>query len=434
MKKIFLFLIAFLCISITYSQSKITITANYPDATFYKVIGDQIIKPALGVGSIILKLDKKGLNKIKVVKEGFEDLEKQYPRTRKWPKNVQVSIENRVVELNVEPYDAVIFVDGNAVGSKNYNLILKKDASATVEITKKGFKSIVKNYYNKEGKEVPPNNVNLTLVDRLIQVKVTPADAEIFANKNSKGIGSSDVVIPKGECVLIQVKKDGFINEEKVFCNKDNEGSIPINHHFNLTDRLVKVEATPSDAEIFVDGKVVGVGTYDLKVPFNNCVEVIVKKESFLNIKKNYCNSNDYQEPPLRDHLELIEDEAHKQSISTDLANVNFTIAVKPEIIEDDAWKLLGSIVTTEFDVLEVIDKETGYMRTAWQVESFNGSTIRTRIIVKLGDSSPLKYVMKISSERAEGAVSVKDDQDFEEWSRILKKYKNIIEEAQSRL
>jgi hypothetical protein len=41
---------------------------------------------------------------------------------------------------------------------------------------------------------------------------------------------------------------------------------------------------------------------------------------------------------------------------------------------------------------------------------------------------------MKISSERADGVVSVKEDQDFEEWNRILKKYKNVIEEAQSRL
>lgn len=41
---------------------------------------------------------------------------------------------------------------------------------------------------------------------------------------------------------------------------------------------------------------------------------------------------------------------------------------------------------------------------------------------------------MKISSERADGAVSVKDNQKFDEWGRILKKYKNIIEEAQSRL
>jgi len=74
-------------------------------------------------------------------------------------------------------------------------------------------------------------------------------------------------------------------------------------------------------------------------------------------------------------------------------------------------------------------------MRTAWQVQSFNGkSTIRTRVFVKLGDSNPLKYVIKISSERADGLVSVKDDQEFEEWNRILKKYQNIIEEAQSRL
>ncbi|MEX1384033.1 hypothetical protein, partial [Lutibacter sp.] len=235
MIKNFTFLVAFLYFSIAYSQSKITITANYPDATFYKVIGDQTIKPALGVGSIILKLDKKGLNKIKIVKEGFQDLIKMYPRSTKWPKNVQVTLDSRVVEFNVEPYDADIFVDGNAVGSKNYNLILKKDASSTIEIKKKGFKSIVQTYYNKEDKEVPPNSVNLTLVDRLIQVKVTPADAEIFVNNISQGIGASDVVIPKGECVLVQVRKDGFINEEKVFCNKENEGSIPINHHFNLT-------------------------------------------------------------------------------------------------------------------------------------------------------------------------------------------------------
>ncbi|REE81857.1 hypothetical protein BX611_1397 [Lutibacter oceani] len=434
MKKNLAVLIAFLSISFIYSQSKITVTANYPDATFYKVIGEEIIKPALGVGSIVLKLDKKALNKIVIVKEGFQNVIKQFPRTRKWPKNVQVSLENRLVELNVEPYDAGVYVDGIFVGNKNHRLILKKDANSTVEIKKKGFKTVSKIFYNKEGKEIPPTKVNLTLVDRLVQVKVSPADAEIFVNQNSHGIGSSDVIIPKGECVLVQVKKDGFIEEEKVFCNKDNDVNPPISHQFNLTDRLVKIEATPNDAEIYVDGKVVGVGTYDLKVPFNNCVEVIVKKESFLNIKKNYCNSNDYQEPPLRDHLELIEDEAHRQSISTDLANVNFTIVVKPDIIEDDAWKLLSSIVTTEFDVLEVIDKETGYMRTAWQVEGFNGSTVRTRIIVKLGDSNPLKYVMKISSERADGAVSVKEDQEFEEWSRILKKYKNIIEEAQSRL
>jgi hypothetical protein len=423
-----------LFINFIFSQSKIIVSANFPDAKIFKVVGNNIIEPAIGIGSVELKLNKNELNKILIEKEGYQSVIQEFPRTQKWPKTVQLNLENRVVDINVLPFDAEIYVDGHYVGKKNHKLIIKKDGNLTVEIKKKGFSPIVKTYFNSLGKEVPPLSDNLTLTNRLVQLKVSPADSEIFVNQISKGIGFSEVIIPNEECVIVQVKKDGFVTEEKVFCNKANDAEPPSNFQISLTDRLVKIEATPKDAEIIVDGKVVGVGVYDLKVPQNMCVEVLINKESFLPVKKNYCNSNDYQAPPLRDHLELLVDEAYQQSIATDLANVNFTIVVKPDVTEDDAWKLLSSIVTTEFDVLEVIDKETGYMRTAWQVEGFSGSTIRTRIIVKLGDSNPLKYVMKISSERAEGIVSVKDDQEFEEWSRILKKYKNIIEEAQSRL
>ncbi|WP_298366697.1 hypothetical protein [uncultured Lutibacter sp.] len=433
MKKIFTFIALFFCLTSIYSQSKITLTANYPDATFYKVVGNEIIRPALGAGVIVLKLEKKELNKIILVKEGFQSVIKQFPRTNKWPKEVQVNIENRVVDVSVEPYDAGIYVDGQLAGNKTHKLIIKKDASLTVEVKKKGYKTESKIFSNKIGKETPLTS-SIVLKDKIVQIKASPVNSEIFVNKISQGIGSAEVVIPQDECVFVQVKKDGYIGDEKVFCNKEMDVDPPLNYQFKLTDRLVKIESSPDDSEIFVDGKVVGVGSYDLKVSSDNCVEVISAKEGYLSVKKNYCNSKDYQEPPLRDHIELKIDEAHRQSISTDLANVNFTIVVNPEIQEIDAWKLLGSIVTTEFDVLEVIDKETGYMRTAWQVQGFDGSTIRTRIIVKLGDSNPLKYVMKISSERAEGSVSVKDDQEFEEWSRILKKYKNVIEEAQSRL
>lgn len=432
-KYLFLFLIVF-CSEGMCSQSKINVTANFSDAQFFKLNGNTIVKPALGIGSIELKLEKREANRILIFKEGYQQLIKEFPRTEKWPKEVQVYLENRIVELNAEPYDASIYVDGQLVGSKNYTLVLKKDESATVEIKKKGFKTIVKQFYNSENKETPPFSASFKLEDKLVQVKVSPSDAEIYVNKILQGIGSSDISIPKGECVAVEARKNGYIVGEKVFCNKENDVEPPLNYNFVLKDRLVKIESTPNDAEILVDGKVVGVGTYDLKVNENNCVEVVVRKESFLSVVKNYCNSKDYQEPPFRDHLELGEDEAFKMSISTDLANVNFTIDVNPSLSEDDAWKLLSSIVTTEFDVLEVTDKETGYLRTAWQVQVYNGSTIRTRVIVKLGDSNPLRYMMKISSERAEGLKSVKDDQFFVEWNRILKKYQNIIEEAQSRM
>jgi hypothetical protein len=54
---------------------------------------------------------------------------------------------------------------------------------------------------------------------------------------------------------------------------------------------------------------------------------------------------------------------------------------------------------------------------------------------VKLGDTSPLKYIVKIASEQSGFAkTSVKDDDAFEEWDRILNSYKDIINELQARL
>lgn len=435
MKNNYFFLLALFLVTFSFAQSKIDIVANYQDAEIFKMNGNEVLKPALGTGSVKLSLSSKESNKIVVKKEGFQDLIKEFPKSQKWPKTVNVLLEARLVKITATPFDAQIFVDGNFVGTKAFDVIIPKDGNLTLEIRKKGFKSITKTYFNKSGAQDPPISENFQLKDRIVRVKVLPADAEILANKKPVGIGFSEIIIPENECVVVQIVKEGFLPEEKVFCNKENDVEPPFDAQFLLKDRLVKVESTPNDAEIKVDGKIVGIGSYDLKVSENNCVEIIVSKESFLTVRKNYCNSKDYQQPPYRDHIQLVEDEAYKTSISTDLANVNFTVVVNPKISEDEAWKLISTIVTTEFDVLEVVDKETGYMRTAWQVQSFNGkSTIRTRVFVKLGDSNPLKYVIKISSERADGLVSVKDDQEFEEWNRILKKYQNIIEEAQSRL
>lgn len=275
----------------------------------------------------------------------------------------------------------------------------------------------------------------MILENRLVGVSVAPADADIFINEKLVSKSSEDVIIHPNECVTVRVEKEGYTSEEKVFCNSKKDPEPPVSYSFSLADRVVKVNTTPETAEIKMNGKIVGTGSYEVKVPNNECAEVIVFKDGFISRKLNYCNSKEYQAPPVTDHIELVEDEAYKTSVSTDMANVNVTIEVNKSVSEDEAWKLLSSIVMSEFDVLEVTDKETGYIRTAWQVQSFNNeSTIRTRVIVKLGDSDPLKYVLKIASERADKVVSVKDDQDFEEWNRILKRYQYIMEEAQARL
>jgi len=94
--------------------------------------------------------------------------------------------------------------------------------------------------------------------------------------------------------------------------------------------------------------------------------------------------------------------------------------------------------VLSHFDVLENSDSQTGYLRTAWQLKAWGDSNevvIRTRIILKRSNDTPLRYTLKIVSERNKVAgVSVKEDENFIPWDRLLNTYKDVISEVQSRL
>jgi hypothetical protein len=60
---------------------------------------------------------------------------------------------------------------------------------------------------------------------------------------------------------------------------------------------------------------------------------------------------------------------------------------------------------------------------------------VRTRIIVKRQSDSPLRYVVKIVSERnKDGIYSLTEDEAFDAWDRLLNSYKDVISEMQARL
>jgi hypothetical protein len=93
--------------------------------------------------------------------------------------------------------------------------------------------------------------------------------------------------------------------------------------------------------------------------------------------------------------------------------------------------------VLSHFDVLENADRETGYLRTAWQSKSYSDGAvvIRTRVIIKRTSSDPLRYTVKLASERSKGAgASVRDDDSFAPWDRVLAGYQGLIGELQAKL
>ena len=138
--------------------------------------------------------------------------------------------------------------------------------------------------------------------------------------------------------------------------------------------------------------------------------------------------------PPKSYYLELKPDDAYNASIQTDIANVDIELVCNTTT-KDKAWRLINQIVLSHFDVIEMTDKETGYIRTAWSLQSFLQNSIRTRVIVKQTNDEPTVFKVKLVSEQSGlPLTSVKSDQLFREWDRVLRKYSNIISELQARV
>ena len=197
--------------------------------------------------------------------------------------------------------------------------------------------------------------------------------------------------------------------------------------------KKVIFSASEPDAQIYIDGKLMGSGQVEVIVLNNSCVTVRVEKIGFLIETINFCNKKGSAVPPKSYYVQMRRDDAYDASVQTDIANID--IQLKTSKDELQAWKLLSQIITSYFDVIEVTDRETGYLRTAWVVQSFQQNTIRSRIIVKLGNSDPLVYKVKLVSEESRmPGTSVKSDELFREWDRVLRRFENIQEELRTRL
>jgi len=200
-------------------------------------------------------------------------------------------------------------------------------------------------------------------------------------------------------------------------------------HSQRIRDTRIKVSVSAKDAAITVNGKPAGNGGAEVQLLANSCMKISAQKDGFYAKSIEFCN-NGFTKLPKAHYIELEQDAAFEASVKTDDANVDINIRPKKALLE--TWKSVNSLVLQYIDAIEVSDKENFYLRTAWVASTFNSGIIRTRIIIK--SSGNEQFTIKILSEKAETGSSVKDDEKFKEWDRVLRKYSRIIEELQNRL
>lgn len=197
--------------------------------------------------------------------------------------------------------------------------------------------------------------------------------------------------------------------------------------------KKVEISASPADAEIWLNGKKVGIGAIEIDIKKNDCVNIQIVREGYLTLIKEYCNQKGMPKIPNTDHLQLKNDESYEASSKSDIANVDVVLKPKKGDVSDN-WKSAIRSITDYFDALEVSDSDVKYLRSAWVVDNFAGYVVRTRVIFRLTNESPQEFKLKIVAERASSNASSKHDERFDEWDRVLKKYNTLLEEVSSKI
>lgn len=446
---------------------KVTISVNATDADIFQAKGIEVstsvvIKDAISNGGLenmgSYKRFGKGKAELNIrdfedrvtlvfYKSGFAPEIRTFVYDKEKKKdllNIEVKLQTRVFQVAAEPFGSEIFINGESRGTTfPLWVFVKFNSSVSIEVKKVGYSTISENISYTDQKQPPIGLKTYSLTSRLVQLQVNPGSgSQIRVNGVLIGDGHGDVIVPENECVNVKVKKDGFSEVEKQYCNKKGVGELPLNDLVLLEDRELIVRG-PEGSTISANGKNIGTKEVAIKILKGTQVDVTISKPGFISYRKTFYNKQEEVTPPSIINVEekssdMPEDEAFKSSSESNVANINFTLSVPSNRSEETAWKTVSSIITSYFDELEQIDRETGYLRTAWVYKTYPNVTIRTRVIVKLSNRSPLKYTIKICSEYNDESDELKrgskDDTFFKPWTRILQNYKELINEAQARI
>lgn len=436
MRYLFLLSLAWLATQPTAAQT-LTIKTIPANAGIYRVKATDSSLILLGTGTAQFRIENKDPNTVVVLLEGYRDVSRSFTKGETIKdKIVSIPLTRRVVKIMALPNDAAITINGEDRGHGTLEVDVDEGQTVTVELKKVGFKPVRRTYRYNPGVELPPVTDNLELIDRLVTVSSWPAGTELFRDDARIGVDTAAAVVSRGGCVTIRAQRAGWLPAERSYCNKDGASLPPVEDRLALTSRMVNVTAPP-DARVFVNEKQEGIGFVSLRLTVGSCARVRIEQPGFFAENREYCVRENAAEPPLDATILLKPDESYSTSAQSDQANADVTIQVGAGRTEEQAWRSLAEVVFTHFDMLESEDRLTGYLGTTWQTKSFGDGAvvIRTRLIVRRIGTDPLRYIIKILSERSTSpGATVKDNEKFMPWDRLLSGYKDVIAELRGRL
>ncbi|WLE99251.1 MAG: PEGA domain-containing protein [Candidatus Electrothrix communis] len=206
----------------------------------------------------------------------------------------------------------------------------------------------------------------------------------------------------------------------------------------------ISIHSNPSGAFVEVDGMNVGTAPVTYNFIWDVTPNYIVKAT-----KDGYV---DWEETVGVHHIKggklqivLKADPSFGVTAGSQATNKWLRIPTNKNISESDLWQKMVDSVTSNYDSIEQIDSESGYMRSIYKTQTFKmgGNSIfiiRTQFICAVSNRSPLVYKVKISSQKYQSSSGgIRDFDDIPEgmWkphNRVFKSDKDMLEELLHRL
>lgn len=197
------------------------------------------------------------------------------------------------------------------------------------------------------------------------------------------------------------------------------------------------IHVVPDNAKIYVNGSEVGTGMYTIK--FSGRDEFMILKFEAVGYQPKTVRLMK-EDPRKTISYRLTQDEAAMNSVGAgegmDIANKFFSVNCKQGMSEDVVWRRLMNIAINNFENVEVRDKAAGWIKTGWTFEEFGNQIVRTRLEIRLQtlEEGELAYRVKVYSEIADLEECGRNEQCFQKYDRVLKKYGQVISELQTTL
>ncbi|MCH5222329.1 MAG: hypothetical protein J1F05_08435 [Muribaculaceae bacterium] len=197
--------------------------------------------------------------------------------------------------------------------------------------------------------------------------------------------------------------------------------------------KKVTINVIPETAKIYVDGQMVGTGSYQVKFDKNTDF-FIIKVEDEGYITRNYRLLKSYTKATILYQLPI--DEAKEASVGggegIDIANKWFDVTCRKGMSEEQVWKRLMSVCTSYFDNIEVRDKTAGWIKTSWRLTKFKYQTVRTRLEVRMSfiDEEVLSYRVRLNVQIRDSDCN--SENCYKNYDRVLRTFEPLIQELQT--